>query len=134
MGKLIDFTLYDIEKYLDKFKSLIKNNQYTISLNVNRKENINFIRDYRINTRKEKEILLSIEAQDFCYAVNNRNKGYEHEILYIFCKSEKLDNWGSLEKVDIYIKINIVETRRGNKNAIVISFHKRNKPIKYLFR
>ena len=35
--------------------------------------------------------------------------------------------------VDIYIKINIIDTQRGNRVAI-ISFHKRNKPIDYLFR
>ena len=69
-----------------------------------------------------------------CYAVSNRNKGYEHEILYIFCKCQELDFWGTLENVDIYIKINMTKTWRGDDYVIIVSLHKRNKPIKHLFK
>jgi hypothetical protein len=40
---------------------------------------------------------------------------------------------GEEELVDIYTKFNIIDVASG-KRAIVISFHKRNKPIDYLFR
>lgn len=133
-GKHTDFTPQDISEYLRKFRKLIINGKYTVSKNKNRRENIEFIEDYKINTRKEKEILLDLQVDDFCYAVDNVNEGFEHEILYIFCKSQELDYWGTLEDIDIYIKINMTETRRGDDFAIVISFHKRNKPIEYLFK
>lgn len=133
-GKHTDLTPEDIKTYLRKFRKLIIDAKYTISQNDNRKENIDFIEDYKIDSKKEKEILLDIQYDDFCYAASNTNKGFEHEILYIFCKCQELDYWGTLENIDIYIKINMVETRKGDDFAIVVSFHKRNKPIKYLFK
>lgn len=40
---------------------------------------------------------------------------------------------GDEETVDIYIKFNIIDLSEGNR-VVVISFHKRNKPIGHLFR
>ena len=40
---------------------------------------------------------------------------------------------GIEEPVDIYIKFNLINSESG-KRVIIISFHKRNKPIDYLFR
>ncbi|WP_231169716.1 hypothetical protein [Clostridium botulinum] len=132
--KYVDFTPDEIKEYLDNFRRIILEGKYIISKNENRKENIDFIEDYKIDSKKEKEILLGIQYDDFCYAVDNYKKEFSHEKLYIFCKKYKLDNWGSLELVDIYIKTNITQTRKGDYVIIVISFHKRNKPIKYLFK
>lgn len=132
--KYIDFSPDQIRKYLDKFRNLVLQNKYTISRNENRKENENFITDYKINSQKEKEILLSIQYDDFCYAVDNINPEFAHEVLYVFNKEHELDKWGEVECVDIYIKVNITQTRRGDDYMIVVSFHKRNMPISYLFR
>lgn len=134
IGKHTDLTPEEIKTYLSKLRRLIIDDKYTVEQNKNRRENIDFIKDYKINTKKEKEILLDLQFDDFCYAANNINKGYEHEMLYIFCKCKELDYWGTLENVDIYIKINMTETWKGDDIVIVISFHKRNKPIKYLFK
>ncbi|MBV1820526.1 hypothetical protein L0P54_10145 [Anaerosalibacter bizertensis] len=84
--------------------------------------------------KKEKEILLGIQYDDFCYAVDNDNEEFSHEILYIFCKCQELDYWGTLENVDIYIKINMTQIRNGDDFVFIVSFHKRNKPIEYLFK
>lgn len=55
-------------------------------------------------------------------------------MLYVFVPQVNLFDANGIETtVDIYIKINIIDTPRGNRVA-VISFHKRNKPIDYLFR
>lgn len=105
-----------------------------IAINENRRENIQFINEYRLSTKKQKEILLSIKVTDFCHSLNNTNPGYEHEVLYVFCPQRPLFNaFGEEEFVDIYTKFNIIEY--GDKKRLVtISFHKRNKPITYLFR
>mgnify|MGYP001451722670 CR=1 FL=1 len=132
--KYTDFTPEAIKCYLTKFRRAILDDKYIISKNKNRQENIDFIEDYKIDTKKEKEILLDIQYDDFCYAVDNDNEEFAHEILYIFCKCQELDFWGTLEIVDIYIKINMTQTRRGDDYVIIVSFHKRNKPIKYLFK
>ncbi len=133
-GKYTDITPDEIKKYLAKFRKAILDGKYIISKGQNRQENMDFIEDYKIDTKKEKEILLGIQYDDFCYAVDNEKEEFAHEKLYIFCKCQELDCWGTLESVDIYIKINMTQTRRGDDFTIVVSFHKINRPIKYLFK
>jgi len=133
-GHLLDFKYEEIEEYLNQFKKCINNGNYTISLNEKRLENKGFIEDYKINKKKEKEVLLSLEADDFCYAVNNDNEYFAHEVLYIFCKQYTLDYWGTLEDVDIYIKINMIEVKNRDTFSVVVSFHKRNFEMHYLFK
>lgn len=91
--KLLHFTPEEIKEYLKIFKQLILEDSYTISQNGRREENIQFIEDYKIDSKKEKEILVNIEFDDFCYAVNNKNPKFSHEILYVFNKEYKLDEW-----------------------------------------
>lgn len=132
--KYTSLTPEDIKRYLAKFRKIVLDGKYTISININRQENKEFIEDYKITSKKEKEILLGVEYDDFCYAVDNDNEEYAHEILYIFCKHQEFDHWGSFEPVDIYIKINMTQTREGDDFVIVVSFHKRNRPMEYLFK
>lgn len=132
--KLLDFTPKDIKAYLKDLKNLILENKYTISRNANREENKKFVEDYKIDSRKEKEILMNLEYDDFCYAVNNKNPKFAFEVLYIFNKEYELDRWGELVSVDIYIKTNKTQTRTGEDIMIIVSFHERNMPIKYLFK
>lgn len=132
--KLLDFTPEDIKAYLKKLKKLVLENKYTISRNNNREENKRFIEDYKIDSRKEKEILMNLEFDDFCYAANNKNPKFAHEVLYIFNKEYGLDKWEELVSVDIYIKTNKTQTRTGEDIMIIVSFHERNMPIKYLFK
>ncbi len=52
----------------------------------------------------------------------------------MFCPQVMLFNFsGKEELVDIYTKFNIIDLASGNR-VVVISFHKRNKPIDYLLR
>lgn len=132
--KYTDLTPYDIKAYLSKFRRFILDGKYSIAQNENRQENVDFIEDYKTDTRKEKAILLGIQYDDFCYAVDNNNEEFCHEVLYIFCKCQELDYWGTLESVDIYIKINMTQMRNGDDFVFIVSFHKRNKPIEYLFK
>lgn len=133
-AKLIDFTQSEIKGYLKKFRQCISDGKYSISQNNNRQENIDFMYEYKIDTKKEKSILLSLNSGDFCYAVKNDHANYAHEVLYIFCKPYKLDHWGTLKTVDIYIKVNMIKSKIGDTYVVVVSFHKRNYEIKYLFK
>jgi len=132
--KFFNHTIDEIKDYLDKFRKCVLEGRYSISQNENRQENIDFIEDYKINTKKEHEILLGLQFDDFCYAVENDNIDYADEVLYIFCKQHELDFWGTIETVDIYIKVNMIETRKGDLFSVIVSFHKRNFEITYLFR
>ena len=128
------YTQKEIEIILQKIKDCVDNNKYTISLNENRQENIQFIQEYNLNSSKQKEILLSIKVDEFCHSLNNINPGYEYEILYVFCPQRTLfDALGEEELVEIYTKFNIIESG-ANKRVVAVSFHKRNKPIDYCFR
>lgn len=95
-----NYTREEVDAVLAKIKSCVEKNRYTISLNENRQENIDFINEYNIRSDKQKSIF---NAE------------------------------GEKETVDIYTKFNVIDLPLGSR-AVIISFHKRNKPIDYLFR
>ena len=129
-----NYTKEEIDVILEKIKNCVGNNKYTIALNENRQENIDFINEYNIRSNKQKSILLQLRTEDFCHTLQNTNIGYEYEVLYVFVPQIKLFNAdGEEEMVDVYTKFNIIDMPSGSK-TVVISFHKRNKPIDYLFR
>ncbi len=77
---------------------------------------------------------MQIETDDFCHSLRNTKTGYEYEVLYVFVPQAQLFNAeGEKETVDIYTKFNVIDLPSGSR-VVVISFHKRNKPIDYLFR
>jgi hypothetical protein len=129
-----NYTREEIEAILQTIHDCVRRNRYIISKNENRSENIEFINNYNLSAAKQKNILLKIEPEDFCHSLQNTNLGFEHEILYVFCPQVMLFDFdGEEELVDIYTKFNIIEYEAG-KRVIAISFHKRNKPLAYLFR
>ena len=73
-------------------------------------------------------------AYSVIQSLQNTKIGFEHEVLYVFVPQVQLFNSdGEEETVDVYTKFNIIDLPSGSR-AVVISFHKRNKPIDYLFR
>lgn len=130
----IDYSINDIENILANIKDCIKSNKYKISLNANREENTAFIREYNIYKAKQKRILLNIKTDDFCYSLNNKNTGYEYEILYVFAPIVTLYNLNGEEEVlSMYVKFNLINTSKSDF-LVVISFHKLNEDIEYLFK
>lgn len=128
-----NYTREDIDAVLCKIKSCVEKNRYIISQNENRQENIDFINEYNIRTDKQKSLLMKIKTDDFCHSLQNTKAGYEHEILYVFVPQVQLTNAdGEEESVDVYTKFNVIDLPSGSR-TVVISFHKRNKPINYLF-
>lgn len=129
-----NYTKEDIEVVLDKIKSCVGNGKYTIALNENRQENIDFINEYNIRSNKQKSILLQLKVEDFCHTLQNTKLGYEYEVLYVFVPQVQLFNADGVEEViDVYTKFNLIDLPNGRR-TVVISFHKRNKSIDYLFR
>ncbi|WP_461207613.1 hypothetical protein [Clostridium sp. DL1XJH146] len=129
-----NYSKEEILVILNKIKDCVRDNKFNIEINKNRQENIDFINEYNINSSRRKSILLNIIPEDFCHSLKNTNKGYEYEILYVFVPQVQLFNIdGEEEKVDIYTKFNIIDIDKGRR-TVVISFHKRNKPINYLFK
>lgn len=57
-----NYTEEDINKMLKKIKECIQNNNYTISMNDNRQENIDFINEYNIRSGRQKLILLQLQT------------------------------------------------------------------------
>ena len=128
------YTREEIDSILVKIKSCVEKNRYTISLNEKRQENIDFINEYNIRSDKQKSILMQIETDDFCHSLQNSKTGYEYEVLYVFVPQVHLFNAEGVEEtIDVYTKFNIIDLPSGSR-TVVISFHKRNRPIDYLFR
>ncbi len=128
------YTKEDIDMVLVTIKECVRNNKYTIAMNENRQENIEFINEYNLRSDIQKSILLNLNVNDFCYTLQNKRIGYEYEVLYVFVPRVSLNNVdGIIEMVKIYIKVNIIEKHNGMQ-VVVISFHKCNKPIEYLFK
>jgi len=129
-----NYTREEIDAVLSRIKSCVEKGRYTISQNENRQENIDFINEYNIRSDKQKSILMQIQTEDFCHSLQNTKIGFEHEVLYVFVPQVQLFNAdGEEETVDVYTKFNIIDMPSGSR-AVVISSHKRNKPVDYLFR
>lgn len=122
----------DIEQYLSEVKEAVENNRYRLDRNSKRQDNINLFLDYVIDEAKAKDIILSLTAMDFSEILQNKHKGYEHEMLYVFGKDVVLlERNGTKEKaVSLYIKFNKLE----NSFVIVISFHEQKHPLIYYFK
>lgn len=129
-----DYTIDEIREILSIIKACVSNDNYTVSLNENRLENIDFINTYNLTPAKRKRILLGLEVEDFCYSLNNLKSGFEDEILYIFAPIVTLfEADGAESLVSMYIKFNIIDSSRGDF-IIVVSFHGLNYPIDYVFK
>lgn len=124
-----NYTREQIVAVLQTIQDCVRESRFVISKNEYRQENIDFINEYNLTDKKQKDILLKIEPEDFCHTLQNTKLGFEHEVLYVFCPQVVLFNFEDDEElVDIYTKFNIINYNRGNR-VVVISFHKRNKPI-----
>jgi hypothetical protein len=129
-----NYTREQIVTILQTIQDCVRESRFIISKNENRQENIDFINEYNLSNKKQKEILLKIVPEDFCHTLKNTKVGYENEVLYVFCPQVLLFNIEDKEEmVNVYTKFNIIEYDAG-KRVVVISFHKPNKPFEYLFR
>ena len=131
---LKDYSEEQIKNLIEIIKDCVRENRYTISLEENKSENIQFIEEYNINEKKRINILFDLDYRDFCYGLQNMREGVEQNNLYVFCMQKYLYNIeDETELIDIYLKFNILCNEKEEYNLLV-SLHKRNKPITYIFR
>lgn len=130
---LKDYTEDQIKNLIDIIRDCVRENRYTISLEENKLENIQFIEEYNINEKKRVNILFGLYYKDFCYGLQNLKDGIKQNNLYVFCVQRELHNiYDKTELVDIYLKFNII-CNEVKEYSTVVTMHKRNKPITYLF-
>ena len=131
---LKDYSKEQIRNLVEIIKDCVREDRYTISLEENKAENIQFIEEYNINEKKRISILCDIDYKDFCYGLQNVKNGVEQNDLYVFCLQKELYNVeDKREIVDIYLKFNVI-CNEVSSSRVLVSLHKRNKPITYLFR
>ena len=127
--KHIDFDYQDILEYLKRAKIAIVQEKYNLAMN--RVKNKKFSEDYNLTVKKIENIILNLEVEDFCYAVDNEKEEFSHEILYVFCSREELNYFGEYKEIYIYIKFNLIESANY---LYIISFHEREKSVSFLFK
>lgn len=121
-----------IQEYLIQMKESVEKGRYRIARNRSRQANLDLYREYVIDEEMSRQILLSLQAEDFCEILQNQHTGYEYERLYVFGKTVLLlQRFGTEEEpVPLYIKCNKLE----DQFVIVISFHKQAHPLRYAFQ
>ena len=121
----------EINEYLANAKTAIQAGRYQIELNDRRQDNRDLFINYIIDEEPAKQILLTLEAEDFSRRLQNDHVGREHEQLYVFGKDVNLlERFGDEKKtVSLYIKLNFIEQRY----VIVISIHEQRYPMQYYF-
>lgn len=125
----MNVTRNDVEKYLSEVHNAVNVGRYQIAA---RQKNQELYIDYVFSEADARNIILSLEVEDFSSAVQNEHPQYPEEILYIFGKDVKLISRyeGVEELVPLYIKFNKIQ----NYYLIVISFHKQDYPLTYKFK
>ena len=126
-SKYTDHTKEEIEEYLKIVKKSVDDGRFIVCTTPKNEKNRNFIEKYKLNKNMQKEMLKELEVNDFCYSADDYNNPQER--LYFFCREYELNNWGTIENVEVYIKI----ARKQNDFIVVVSFHKPEKNIKKLF-
>ncbi|MBQ9657873.1 MAG: type II toxin-antitoxin system MqsR family toxin [Clostridia bacterium] len=126
-SKHINHTKEEVEEYLNIVKRSVNAGKFVICTTAKNDKNRKFIEKYKLDSNKQKQMLIQLETTDFCYSADNYNDPQER--LYFFCREYELNNWGTIEKVEVYIKIAI----KKENFIVVISFHKPEKNIEKLF-
>lgn len=129
MNFVCEVTKEEIEILLKKIKKNITTNGYLVLSN--RGKNIEFCKNYAINSKILKNIINKLTVEDFSLILPNEHLGYENEKLYVFAPKLKLiDLKGQRQDMQVYLKINYIEVKR---TAIIVSFHEALHNLEYMF-
>ena len=111
----------DIEQYLVQMKKMIKDGCRVIP-KIKRDKNFLFMYLYNITEKSIKEILLSLEINDYYNRFKSDNEKHKDELLYVWSPTRMLvDQNGEEREIKMYIKTYV---DKKNNYVVVISFHK----------
>lgn len=128
----MQITEQEVTEILEKVKACVHKGLFRISLNPNRIENENFIDEYKLTTKKQKDMILALDIYDFSKIDKDKNNNIE--ILYFFGRQYVLNHRDrGIENIEAYIKF-AIKLRNNNDFILFISFHKANYPIQYYFK
>ena len=85
-----NYTKEQIVDVLETIKDCIRENRYVISKNDNRQENIDFINEYNLTSKKQKQVLLKIKPDDFCHTLQNTNEGKRVVIISFHTRNKPI--------------------------------------------
>ena len=103
---------------IDDLKNLLLRNDFEV---VHREKNRNFMRKFRLNKSKIRDILLALNQDDY-YGYDsdeNQNEYGQAPIIMFIVKTVLINFHGVEEEIEIYIKIKV----RREGILPVISFH-----------
>ena len=125
--KYTNHTKEDVAEYLNKVKKCVSAGKFIVSMTEKNYKNILFIEKYKLDKCNQKKMLMELDINDFCYSADNYNDPQER--LYFFLREYELNNWGTIEKVNVYIKTAL----KNGQFVVVVSFHEPEKNMKKLF-
>lgn len=64
-----NYSREQIASILTTIQDCVREGRFIISKNENRQENIDFINEYNLTSRRQKEILLKLKPEDFCHSL-----------------------------------------------------------------
>jgi len=124
--------IYDrglVELMLVQMRECVEGDNFVI---LSRTKNDEFISEYALNRRVQRTMLLGLTVDDYCGCDESRN--FAGRFVHKFCINIELRvPDGHTEKVDVYIKFEI-EGENAEEQTVVISLHKSEHPVYYLFR
>lgn len=124
-----EYSEEEIQKYLDNVKEIMLNKRTVVSRT---KKNIEFENKYPLTNEKVQSMVNELEPKDFGYTMPNDNDDprFCDEILYTFCRTYELIEFGESEscEVELFIKINSLK-----HVCIMVSFHEAEKAFNYCF-
>lgn len=103
-----------------------------------RPKNLVFLQTYNIESKGRLKVLKSLTTKHFCGEILDRikdNPAYE-ETMYVFGKRIVLETRidRKRQSVLIYIKIQFLTLTNGNDATLIISFHKAEEELQYMFK
>lgn len=127
----MNFSYEDIGNFLGKLKDLVLRDEYTIY--PTEKNNLLDLQ-YVISEERKKNILLSLEPDDFSEIRISNDEFFNGDILYIFGKEvpllERYSSNNNISEVELYIKMDYLK----EQTVCVVSFHKAEQPMEYAFK
>ncbi len=129
---------HKIEDVLERIRVCVDKGRFTVDT-PERLKNEDFLRKYLIKPSDRFTLLNSLTAKHYCESILDRKKDLNiyDEIMYVFGLKKKLklklEN-GKEETVEIYIKTQFFKMKNDNNDyTLLISFHKAEKPLRYMF-